>query len=70
MINFSFKDFNNTDEVISAVVTLDLLSKELNDNGYDFTSKAFHTFHRDDLQLIVFTTYGDVTDVIIKNKEE
>ena len=70
MINFNFKDFNNTDEVISAVVTLDLLSKELNDSGYDFASKSFHTFHRDDLQFVVFTSFGDVTDVVVKNKEE
>jgi hypothetical protein len=70
MINFAFKDFNNTDEVISAVVTLDLLSKELNDNGYDFASKHLHKFSRDDLKFHVFTSFGDVTDVIIMKDEE
>lgn len=70
MINFNFKDFKNTDEVISAIMTLDLLSKELNDKDYDFASKHFHTFHRDDLQFVIFTSFGDVTDVVVKNKEE
>jgi hypothetical protein len=69
MINFSFKNFDNTDEVISAVISLDLLSKDLHTNGYDFANKHLHKFTKDYLKFHIFTSFGDVTDVTIIKDE-
>ena len=70
MINFNFKGFDNTDEVISAIVTLDLLSKDLNDSGYNFADKHLHKFTRDNLVFHIFTSFGDVTDVSVLKEGE
>lgn len=75
-MNFEFKNFNDTNTVISAIVSLDILVKELREMKYDFSTDEHnflkineHNFIRDDLFITIITENNDIQKVIFKDIE-
>lgn len=73
MINFSFENFDNTDQIMAALNSLDNLAYELRVNGYDYGTKDEHAFELDGFFVTVYTDkYGDVKEVkvsFLQNEE-
>lgn len=64
MINFSFENFDNTDQIMVALNSLENLSYELRVNGYDYADKKEHAFELDGFFVTVYTDEdGDVSEV-------
>lgn len=75
-MNFEFKNFNDTNTVISAIVSLDILVKELREMKYDFSTDEHnflkineHNFIRDDLFITIITENNEIEKVIFKDIE-
>lgn len=73
MINFSFDNFDNTDQIMVALNSLDNLAYELRVNGYNYGDKREHAFELDGFFVTVYTDEdGDVSEVkvsFIQNEE-
>lgn len=73
MLDFDFRNFNSTDDILHAVVALDNLAKELHFNGYDYSSKPEHVFEIEGMMVYILTYKGEVNHIKVidlLNEEE